>query len=425
MARPLREVLVNPKVVRGLQEHPGTYRFEGGASMVVSAVHWPPHVVVTEDASGRLSIEGPLANLLDTLAASLNFTYHIVKPADGSWGAKFKNGTWSGMVGQVLQQEVDIALGPFGITESRSKVVDFTRSFYFDDRSILARKGAPEVDPWGFMHPFTEMVWCALLLTLFLAWLSLVVLGRDHKGYGHITWASNLLFQQLRVLIQQDAPVKLFRGRERFLVGGWVVVAMMLVWSYQSTLVALLAVRYIPQPIRSIRDVVNNPSLTVIMEPNTIVTDTISTIKFGDLKELNDLKYIGRVDYQPASNFPQALDNLVRRHTHVIISTSLSSDLFIADLYAKTGKCDFYKARQTFFTSTHCIIGQKGSPIVPVISYRIRPLVESGLYVYWLFRNIHFLASCKASPSKITVREALSLSNLLVSLIYFHSKTFE
>lgn len=33
-------------------------------------------------------------------------------------------------------------------------------------------------------------------------------------------------------------------------------------------------------------------------------------------------------------------------------------------------RCDFYKARQTFFTTTHCMIGQKGSPLVPAINHR-------------------------------------------------------
>ncbi|XP_069190086.1 glutamate receptor isoform X2 [Procambarus clarkii] len=372
----------------------------------------------------RLAFSPLIQNWFSSLAINSGLVYEryrIVTPADGTWGAKLENGTWSGMVGQVSRQEVDIALGPFGITESRSKIVDFTRSFYFDDRSVLVGKGVPEVDSWFFLHPFSAFVWVALLATLLVAWLALLVLGHHPSDAGLVKWASHLLFRQLQVLLQQDATVSLFLGVERLVGGGWVVVAMMFMWSYQGILVSLLAVRHIPHPIQTIRDLVDHASLTVIMEPNTIVTDTISKIRSGELKELNDLKYVGRVRYEHAKMFPWALDTLVRRHTHVVISTSLSSDLFIADLFARTGRCDFYKARQTFFSSTNCIIGQKGSPIVPVISYRIRPLVESGLYGHWLVGDIPFLVSCRASPSSITVRESLTLTNIWGTLVLLGS----
>ncbi|XP_042237196.1 probable glutamate receptor [Homarus americanus] len=414
MAQPLRKVLEDPDVVRGLQENPGTYRFKNGAFLEVSAVHWPPHIVVEEavGGGGELTVGGPMADLLTTLADSLNFTYKIVQPGDRAWGAKLPNGTWSGMVGQVSRQEVDIALGPFGISEARFKVVDYTSSFYYDDRSILAMKGLPEVDPWGFLYPFTPLVWAALVAALLVACLAVVVLGSRPKTWTHLSWVSQLLFLHFRIVLLQDLSMKTSSGRERLVVGGWMVVAMMLMWSYSGTLISLLAVRHVPQPLQSIRDAVQDSSVTVIMTPNTVVTDIISKIKSGDLKDLNDLKYVGRVLYQLAKDNPHSMNTHVRHQRHVIIGPTLSADLLIANLFAKTGKCDFYKARQTFFTTHHCMIGQKGNPIVPAMSHRLRGLVESGVYEHWLFNSIPFMTSCRLSPSKITVKEALTLKSL-------------
>ncbi|KAG7160504.1 Glutamate receptor ionotropic, delta-2-like 1 [Homarus americanus] len=200
--------------------------------------------------------------------------------------------------------------------------------------------------------------------------------------------------------------MKTSSGRERLVVGGWMVVAMMLMWSYSGTLISLLAVRHVPQPLQSIRDAVQDSSVTVIMTPNTV------KIKSGDLKDLNDLKYVGRVLYQLAKDNPHSMNTHVRHQRHVIIGPTLSADLLIANLFAKTGKCDFYKARQTFFTTHHCMIGQKGNPIVPAMSHRLRGLVESGVYEHWLFNSIPFMTSCRLSPSKITVKEALTLKSL-------------
>lgn len=57
----------------------------------------------------------------------------------------------------------------------------------------------------------------------------------------------------------------------------------------------------------------------------------------GELRELHELQFVGRVRYQHASTFPLALDTLVRRKRHVIISTSLSAELFMADIFTRTG----------------------------------------------------------------------------------------
>lgn len=160
--------------------------------------------------------------------------------------------------------------------------------------------------------------------------------------------------------------------------GSWIIVSAVVFWSYSGTLVSLLAVRFIPQPIQTLRNLLDDHSIAVIMEPNTIVTDTISVgfplatfyfsvsgrlittaycaepsvalcavphlspvylqkMKSGELRELHELQYVGRVLYQHASTFPRALDTLVRRQRHVIISTSLSAELFMADIFTQTG----------------------------------------------------------------------------------------
>ncbi|KAK8407418.1 hypothetical protein O3P69_002147 [Scylla paramamosain] len=316
MMQLLREVLADPEVQRGLIHNPASFRFPSSPAVVAAAVHWPPHITVSRGTDGVLTVSGAMGNVMQVLSQTLNFTYSIITPEDGSWGAERPNGTWTGMVGQVVQNEADIALGPFGIKLSRSRVVDFTDSFYFDDRAILAKKGEPEIDPWGFLYPLTDSVWAALAGVLAVVWLTL--------------------------------------------------------WMKMKT---------------------------------------------GELRELHELQFVGRVKYQHATTFPAALDTVVRRQRHAIISTSLSADLFMADLFILTGKCDFYKARQTFFTSTHCMIGQKGSPVVPAITHRIRSLIESGLYGYWLLSEIPAITTCRSSPPITLVRAPLSFANLWGAMV--------
>ncbi|XP_042237244.1 probable glutamate receptor [Homarus americanus] len=430
MARPLKEVLEDRDVYQDLLANPSTFRFKQSVSLVVSGVEWKPHLDFVKAPDGHLTVQGPVANLLNMVAASLNFTYSLVTPEDQTWGRKLPDGNWTGMVGQVFRQEADIALGPFAQSVERRQAVDYTQSFFFDGRTIIAGKGRPEIDPWSFMLPLQPPVWVALLVGLVVAWLSLVVMGHNPKdssqltSASHFMRASHLLFQHLRIILRQDVSMNITRGQEMVLVGGWVVVSVVVTCSYSGTLVSLLAVRHVPQPLQTIRDVLDATHITVVLEgANTIVPLTLTKIKAGELKELNDLKFSGRIKYKNPALFKKEVEPLVLQGDHVQIDNTLTINSHIDSGFATTRRCDFYKGRQTFFITQHCLIGQKGNPIVAALSRRIRSVVEAGLYPYWLDKSLPVYHNCRHSPSKITVREPLALDNfwgMLVVLIAGH-----
>ncbi|XP_042243360.1 glutamate receptor 2-like [Homarus americanus] len=226
MVPTLKEALQDPEVLHDLIHNPKTFRFKDGASVVAAVISWPPHIALVEvdedsleggavGGAGRtkenhnneFSIVGPMANVLDILANNLNFTYILTQPADRLWGTKLSNDSWTGMVGLVSRQEADIALGPFAQTETRMKVVDFTESLFLDDRSILVKKGEPEIDPWSFLLPLSSLVWVALLGSLLAVWALMVLMthGLRDKRY-HISsnmMAWEILFCHFRMLLHQ------------------------------------------------------------------------------------------------------------------------------------------------------------------------------------------------------------------------------
>ena len=60
----------------------------------------------------------------------------------------------------------------------------------------------------------------------------------------------------------------------------WVVLSAVVFWSYNGALISLLAVRNIPQPIQTLRDLLDDHSITLVLLPMTILTDTISVSLF-------------------------------------------------------------------------------------------------------------------------------------------------
>ena len=55
---------------------------------------------------GSISYRGFCIDLLNELARKLKFTYEIYPSPDGLYGAETENGTWNGMVGELVSKVI-------------------------------------------------------------------------------------------------------------------------------------------------------------------------------------------------------------------------------------------------------------------------------------------------------------------------------
>ena len=81
-----------------------------GKRLMVAAETWKPWVLISKEA-GEMKYSGIMLKVLEFLQESLNFTITMARPPDGEWGVLDSSGNWSGMVGMLKRNEVDIALG--------------------------------------------------------------------------------------------------------------------------------------------------------------------------------------------------------------------------------------------------------------------------------------------------------------------------
>ena len=60
--------------------------------------------------TGKYEVEGSFPDLLKGLSVLMNFTYTVTPPPDGAWGGyngDFPDGTWNGMMNQVVNERID------------------------------------------------------------------------------------------------------------------------------------------------------------------------------------------------------------------------------------------------------------------------------------------------------------------------------
>ncbi|XP_071526984.1 probable glutamate receptor [Panulirus ornatus] len=391
-------------------------KFTHHPTLVVASEEFPTQkawMVDDPDAPGgkRLTFTGPVSNVLDHFAKTIGFSFTFKRPPDGSWGYERPDGSFSGMVGMLLRDEAVIGLGPFAYSAARSKVIDYTRPMLIDYIRIMGGRGRPEVDPWGFLLPLTPLVWAAILTTLLVPVGVIFVLSYPMLETGKKE-KTDIFFGYLRILLQQDYSVSVEWLWKRLVVGVWMMMTVVLTRSYAGNLMSLLAVRHIPQPYQTLRDLLDDPSATMIWEANSIYMKFCHLAESGTFREVADLDNKGLIEYRKTTEFSHAVDTLVRGGDHVLVVEALTLVFRLAQDFSNKGRCDFYLSKEVFLPFMFCMIGQKKSPLVPVISKRIMTMTEGGLYDHWMKAAVPNSTSCLRPPTKITVQTTLALANL-------------
>ncbi len=87
-----------------------------------------------------LGYEGIFGEGMWRLAKKLNYTLTFNPPADNKWGNLEPDGTWNGLVRQLIDGEVDIVTCGLTITKERDEVVDYTVPVFQVQRG------------WGFLN---------------------------------------------------------------------------------------------------------------------------------------------------------------------------------------------------------------------------------------------------------------------------------
>ena len=69
-----------------------------------------------------------------------NFTYSLVESQDDRYGVEQSSGAgWTGLVGMLLRNEIDVIAADLTITASRLNVLDFSKPFMSSSITLLLK----------------------------------------------------------------------------------------------------------------------------------------------------------------------------------------------------------------------------------------------------------------------------------------------
>ncbi|XP_059363642.1 glutamate receptor ionotropic, kainate 5-like isoform X1 [Carassius carassius] len=248
--------------------------------LIITTILENPYVmrkVNYQEFEGNEQYEGFCVDMLRELADTLKFTFRIKLVDDGLYGAPEPNGSWTGMVGELINRKADLAVAAFTITSEREKVIDFSKPFMTLGISILYRVHIGRKPGYfSFLDPFSPAVWLFMLLA-YLAVSCVLFLSARLSPYewynphpclherrdlleNQYTLGNSLWFP-VGGFMQQGSEIMPRALSTRCVSGVWWAFTLIIISSYTANLAAFLTVQRMEVPIESPDDLADQTNI--------------------------------------------------------------------------------------------------------------------------------------------------------------------
>uniref|UniRef100_A0A3Q1H618 Glutamate receptor n=1 Tax=Anabas testudineus TaxID=64144 RepID=A0A3Q1H618_ANATE len=191
---------------------------------------------------------GYCIDLLEKLAEDMGFTFDLYIVGDGKYGG-FKNGRWTGLVGDLLSGAAHMAVTSFSINSARSQVIDFTSPFFSTSLGILVRTRDTAAPIGAFMWPLHWSMWLGIFVSLHVTAIFLTLYewhspfgmtprGRNRDRVFSFSSALNVCYAILFGRTVAIKPPKCWTGR--LLMNLWAIFCLFCLSTYTANLAAVM-----------------------------------------------------------------------------------------------------------------------------------------------------------------------------------------
>ncbi|XP_061683573.1 glutamate receptor ionotropic, kainate 4 isoform X4 [Syngnathoides biaculeatus] len=249
-------------------------------TLTITTILENPYVMLRpnhQELEGNERYEGFCVDMLKELAAILKFKYRIRLVGDGLYGVPGANGTWSGMVGELISRKADLAVAGLTITAEREKVIDFSKPFMTLGISIMYRVHLGRRPGYfSFLDPFSPGVWLFMLLAYLAVSCVLFLVARltPYEWYNPhpcLKGRCDLLINQYSLgnslwfpvggFMQQGSTIAPRALSTRCVSGVWWAFTLIIISSYTANLAAFLTVQRMEVPIESVDDLADQTAI--------------------------------------------------------------------------------------------------------------------------------------------------------------------
>ncbi|XP_067682736.1 probable glutamate receptor [Haliotis asinina] len=335
------------------------------------------------------SVSGLKFTILQNLALSLNFSFKVIPPREDEWGRNI-NGSWTGVLGMLQRQEVDLSMDLLTIHSDRQDAADFILPPALHSKFTILYKKESNVDEDNlmvFLRPVlpTTIILFGVSVVLVTVSLSFLRFSQHHHNQSQRTAHHNMtetmmarimssLFDVYGASLKQGSSFVSSKGSERILLASWWIFTTIFSAVYCGTIMATLAVRTETRPF-------NNMAELAARDDYKIGYDAASVThhRMEESRQLDVVAVRQRVLDESVSD-PDVLSSNLTKHLQNIENGKYAflTHTVVSD-YLIRNKCSLKAIDSTFGTSYDAVYVPKSSPFKHELQNRISLLTDSGI----------------------------------------------
>ncbi|KAK7109957.1 ionotropic receptor 25a-like [Littorina saxatilis] len=373
-----------------------------------------PFVYKESNGTGGPTYYGYCIELLDALADLMDFEYVIYDSPDGLFGAMADDGSWSGVINELIEKRADIAVGPISVMAERENVVDFTVPYYdLVGLTILMRKPEFDYSLGKFLSVLDEGVWGCILAAFVVFSVLICIFDRlspfsyqnnrkDWKGEGQeprvFTFKEGIWFCMMSLTPQGGGETpRALSGR--LVAATWWLFGFIIIATYTANLAAFLTVSRLETKIESLDDLskqfkvkyapMNGSNAQMYFQRMADIEKKFYQI-WKDMSLSNTMEAVERAklavwDYPVSDKYTKLWNTMQDTgfppNKKAALELVFTGDFaFISDAttnkYATYTNCDLWEVGDEFSRKPYALAVQEGSPLRSELSNVILQLIN-------------------------------------------------
>ncbi|XP_020797698.2 glutamate receptor U1 [Boleophthalmus pectinirostris] len=335
-------------------------------------------------------LEGYCIDLLTELAKRVGFTYKVHLVKDGRYGAIDQSGQWSGMIGEVIRGEADLAVAPLTLTSVRERHVDMSTPFLQTGLGFILNKDlVTHESALSLLAPFSADMWVGLLIAFLLTGLSIFLVCRmspsewaePDKEQTTFTLLHSFWYITGALTLQGAGPhPKAVAGR--VITAVWWLFAVLLLACYFANFYAMIHTDKKHASIRTFSDLANQDVIEYGAVEGGSTSQFFKTSKIALYQRMYE-------QMEKRRSFVANMGEGMRRAQEgnfAFIGEAVSLDLAVARY------CSLTRSEEVVSERAYSIAAPRGFPLMKNLSIAILELSESGTLAY--LRNKWWARSC-------------------------------
>ncbi|XP_053625294.1 glutamate receptor ionotropic, kainate glr-3 isoform X1 [Plodia interpunctella] len=403
-----------------------TSNLNGEALNVVYFDHAPSVVIMKMNDSSKVS--GVEIEILNTLSQQMNFKPKLYQPNNievHKWGQKLANGTFSGLLGEMVNGKADVALGNLQYNPYHLELTDLSIPYTSQCWTFLTPEALTDNSWKTLILPFKLYMWIAVLLVLLITGIIFYGLAKYYMNLQELKKEKPFLESNKNIEKQEyvfepsEKPVGLYLFGEiinsilytygmllvvslpklptgwsiRLLTGWYWLYCILLVVSYRASMTAILANPAPRVTIDTIKELVDSKVTCGgwgVETKKFFEKSTDETQKIGDRFELVDEPFEaankiakGVYAYYDNKDFLKYL-SVKRKNSLINVDKAVNATINDTDIVSTD-------TERNLHIMTDCVVNipisigfHKNSPLKPLADIYLARIVEVGLVEKWL-----------------------------------------